>query len=181
MRIRPARPGTDAPAVAAIYRPIVEDSHISFEETAPDAAEMEDRMRRTLRQYPWLVAEDDDGGVAGYAYAAAHRERAAYRWSVGISAYLAPRYREQGMGRLLYDELLGILARQGYLNVYAGIALPNQASEALHRSLGMERIGVYEMVGHKLGRWWDVAWYGVRLGEGTGAPAEPVPFPDLAD
>lgn len=181
MRVRPAQPGTDAPAVAAIYRPIVENTHISFEETAPDAAEMENRMRRTLRQHPWLVAEGDDGEVVGYAYAAVHRERAAYRWSVDISAYLDPRHRGQGIGRLLYDELLEILARQGYLNVYAGISLPNQASEALHRSLGMRRMGVYEMVGHKLGRWWDVAWYGMRLGEGSDAPAEPVSFPALAE
>lgn len=181
MRIRPAHPGTDAPAVAAVYRPIVEDTHTSFEETAPDPAEMHSRMRLALRQNPWLVAEADDDGVAGYAYSAPHRERPAYRWSVDISAYLDPRYRGQGIGRLLYDELLDILARQGYLNVYAGVALPNRASEALHRSIGMHRIGVYERVGHKLGRWWDVAWYGMRLGEGTDAPAEPVPFPALAD
>lgn len=181
MRIRPAQPGTDAPAVAAIYRPIVEDTHISFEETAPDPAEMESRMRRTLRQNPWLVAEADNGDVAGYAYAVPHRERPAYRWSVDISAYLDSRHRGLGIGRLLYDELLAILVRQGYRNAFAGVALPNPASEALHRSIGMHRIGVYKGVGHKLGRWWDVAWYGMRLGQGADSPAEPVPFPDLAD
>ena len=65
------------------------------------------------------------------------------------------------------------------MNVYAGVAIPNPGSVALHESLGMTLIGVYEKVGFKFGEWPDVAWYGMRLTEPTKAPVEPVPFPDL--
>ncbi|MFP3913868.1 MAG: N-acetyltransferase family protein [Actinomycetota bacterium] len=178
MLIRPAEPAVDAAEVAAIYRPVVTDTHISFEEEAPDSHEMQRRMEATLAHTPWLVAEED-GAVGGYAYAVPHRERAAYRWSVDISVYLAAELRGRRVGRLLYDRLLPIIERQGFVNVYAGVALPNPASEALHRSIGMEPVGTYRAVGYKRGSWWDVTWYGMRLAHPQDPPPEPTPFPLL--
>ncbi len=176
MQVRLADPARDAERVAQIYRPQVEGSHISFEEVAPDAAEMARRMQATLARTPWLVAEADDGRVIGYAYASAHRERAGYRWSVDLAVYVDPEWHGRGVGRELYRQLLDILRRQGFVNVYAGIGLPNPASVALHESIGMRLIGVYERVGFKLGRWVDVAWYGLRLADpkSPGLPTEPI-------
>jgi phosphinothricin acetyltransferase len=178
MIVRLADPERDAAGVAEIYRPAVESSIATFEEVAPNAEEMERRMRITLERTPWLVM-DDGREVAGYAYAAPHRERPGYRWAVDISVYVAPGLVGRGIGRRLYDELLAILRRQGFVNVYAGIALPNPASVALHEAIGMERIGVYERVGYKLGAWVDVAWYGMRLREPPARPTEPVPLGEL--
>jgi phosphinothricin acetyltransferase len=72
------------------------------------------------------------------------------------------------------------LRRQGFVNAYAGIALPNPASVRLHEVLGMKLIGVYEKVGFKFGEWLDVAWYGMELAEPAADPREPVPFSALA-
>ena len=174
MRVRLADPEHDAQRVAEIYRPAVEGSFISFEETPPDADEMAERMRRVLARLPWLVAEEESGLVVGYAYASAHRERAAYRWSVDISVYVDPAWHRRGIGRLLYDDLLKRLRGQGFVNVFAGVTLPNEGSVALHVAIGMHRIGVYEGVGYKLGAWRDVAWFGMRLTEpATDPPPEP--------
>ncbi|HUP83979.1 MAG TPA: GNAT family N-acetyltransferase [Candidatus Limnocylindria bacterium] len=170
MRTRLADPATDSPRVAEIYRPAVEDNFISFEELAPTADEMAHRMHRVLARLPWLVAEDGSGLVVGYAYASPHRERAAYRWSVDISVYVDPAFHRRGIGRLLYDDLLERLRALGYLNVYAGVTLPNDGSVALHEAIGMERIGVYQRVGYKLGEWRDVAWFGMRLAEPKSDP-----------
>jgi L-amino acid N-acyltransferase YncA len=178
MHVRLADPARDAAAVAAIYRPSVEEGLASFEEVAPDEAEMARRMRAILARTPWLVAEGEDA-VIGYAYAGPHKERPGYRWSVDISVYVAEDARGQRVGRLLYDELLPILHRQGFVNVYAGVTLPNPASEALHEAIGMRRIGVYERVGFKHGDWHDVAWYGLRLAEPHGTPPEPIPLREL--
>jgi phosphinothricin acetyltransferase len=176
--VRLADPDRDAAAVAAIYRPSVENGLASFEEVAPDAAEMAARIRRTLTRTPWLVADEDDA-VVGYAYAGPHHERPGYRWSVSISVYVADPARGRGIGHALYDELLSILRLQGFVNVYAGITLPNPPSVALHEGIGMRRIGVYERVGFKLGAWRDVAWYGLRLADPDGAPPDPIPLPEL--
>jgi L-amino acid N-acyltransferase YncA len=179
LRIRPADPSADAAAVSAIYAPAVRESIATFEEAAPDAAEMMARMRAVLERLPWLVAEAA-GEVIGYAYAGPHHARPGYRWSVNVSVYIAQGWQGRGVGRALYAELLHLLRRQGIVNAYAGIALPNAASVRLHEGIGMRRIAVYERVGFKFGAWHDVAWYGIRLTEPAGPPPEPIPFPELS-
>ena len=172
--IRAARP--DDPAViAAVYAPYVEDTAISFEATSPDAAEM---RRRILAQprLPWLVATRGDD-VVGYAYASQHRTRAAYRWSVDCSVYLAEQEHGHGTGRALYELLFGQLRDLGFASVYAGIALPNDASVGLHEAMGFQPVGVYRQVGFKLGRWYDVGWWQFALADAPESPAEPREWP----
>jgi phosphinothricin acetyltransferase len=169
-RIRPAAE-SDATAVRAIYGPAVEQTVASFEEAVPDEAEIVRRMTGRPR-LPWLVAESASA-VVGYAYAARHADRAAYRWSANVSVYLAEEARGQGIGRSLYERLIPELTALGYLNLYAGITLPNPASQALHEALGFKLIGVYPNVGYKFGQWRDVGWWGRSVGSHPGTPAEP--------
>jgi L-amino acid N-acyltransferase YncA len=176
--IRLARPDHDGEALAGIYRPAVETSAASFETDAPDGATMATRAAAVLERTPWLVAEDE-AAVIGYAYAGRFRERPAYRWSVEISAYVHPDARGRGVGRLLYDVLIPLLVRQGFVNAFAGITLPNEPSVRLHEAIGMRQSGVFHRAGYKLGAWHDVAWFEMRLVEPPGAPAEPVPLPEL--
>jgi GNAT acetyltransferase-like protein len=75
---------SDVENIAAIYRPIVETTAISFETVAPNQDEMRRRIGETLVSYPWLVC-DLEGRIAGYAYATRHRVRGAYQWSVDTS------------------------------------------------------------------------------------------------
>jgi phosphinothricin acetyltransferase len=148
----------DAAPIANIYRPIVESTTISFETEPPGDDEMRRRIVEAAERYPWLVC-DIDGFVAGYAYAGRHRARAAYQWSVDVSVYVDASRRRRGIGQGLYTSLLAMLAAQGFFNAFAGIALPNPASVALHESLGFEPIGIYRHVGFKLGAWHDVGWW----------------------
>src|SRR3954470_1242397 len=173
MAIRLAGPA-DAAAVAAIYVPFCEARAVSFEVTAPDAAAMATRIATVTKQYPWLVLERDDV-VAGYAYATKHRERAAYMWSVDTAVYVQAAARRTGVGRALYAKLFTVLAAQGYFNACAGIALPNDASMALHTAVGFTPVGVYHHVGYKLGAWHDVAWLCGRLQPSRVAPPPPRP------
>jgi phosphinothricin acetyltransferase len=178
--IRLADPARDGARVAAIYRPAVESSSASFETVAPTTDEMAERIAGTLSRTPWLVAIDGSvDGVVGYAYAGRHHERAAYRWSVDVSVYVDPAWHRRGVGRVLYAALFDALRLQGFVNVYAGMTLPNDGSMALHRAFGLEPIGVYHRVGYKSGRWHDVAWFGTRLQEPPDPPAEPVLLPDF--
>jgi len=119
---------------------------------------MAERIRKITERLPWLVL-DDGGKIAGYVYASPHRERAAYRWSVDVAAYVASGYRRRGVGSALYTALFRVLISQGYFKAYAGVTLPNPASERLHESLGFERVGEYRGVGYKLESWHDVRWY----------------------
>ena len=169
----------DGEAVAAIYRPVVADTAISFETTPPDREEMIRRIAETLPSYPWLVC-DVDGRTAGYAYAARHRVRGAYQWSVDTSVYIAEDQRRRQIGRGLYTSLFAILTAQGYFNAFAGIALPNPASVALHEAMGFEPIGVYRRVGYKLERWHDVGWWQLTLKQHEESPDVPLDIATLA-
>ena len=172
--IRVAR-AADADAIAAIYRPAVVGGATSFEVDAPDGAEMARRVARTLERTPWLVCEHG-GRVLGYAYASAHRDRAAYRWSVDVSAYVHGDAHRTGVGRGLYASLLAVLVLQGFRNAYAGITLPNVPSVAFHARAGFVPVGVYHAVGYKFGAWHDVGWYARDLAPHAPDPPEPTPF-----
>ena len=147
----------DAAAVAAIYRPIVTDTVISFELEPPTAEEMAPRMERAGESHAWLVA-DDGGAIAGYAYGTPRRPRAAYQYAVETSAYIHGDFRGRGIAGRLYEQLFRDLAGKGYFHAFAGITLPNDASVALHKSVGFTSISCFPRVGYKLGAWHDVSW-----------------------
>jgi L-amino acid N-acyltransferase YncA len=169
MLIRPAT-AEDAAACAAIYAPYVTETAISFETEAPTAAEMGERIATSIA---WFVLADDDGRVAGYAYAGRFHPRAAYRWACEVSVYLELGRRRTGAGRALYDVLLPHLAQRGYRTAIAGMTLPNPGSEGLHAALGFEPVGTYRDIGYKFGAWHDVAWTQRVLAHGDDPPAEP--------
>lgn len=162
----------DAAAIAAIYAPYCLETPVSFEEAAPSPDEMAARLARVTRQYPWLVL-DRHGELLGYAYGGTHRERAAYRWSVEVTVYVARGAQRQGVGRALYTALFAVLAAQGYYRAFGGITLPNPGSVGLHEAMGFRPVGVYHAIGHKFGRWHDVGWYERELRPLDDAPAEP--------
>lgn len=176
MLIRHADPARDGAACAAVYAPSVSDGVSSFEERAPSASEMGQRISEVARRWPWLVAEVD-GTVAGYAYAAQHHARPAYRWTTDVTVYIDAAHHRRGIGRALYGALFPLLQEQGLYEACAGITLPNPGSVGLHESLGFTPVGIYRNVGFKFGQWWDVGWWQMTLRpHGAGLPpAEPGP------
>jgi len=165
----------DAEAIAAIYAPHVTRGFVSFEEFPPTADEMRMRMAKVAVAFPWLVAEEE-GAILGYAYADRFRDRAAYRWAVETTVYVAAEAQRRGIGRLLYSALLDILRRQGFTQAVAAISLPNDASIQLHEIAGFRRAGVYRQVGWKLGRWVDVGLWQAELADPLHPPPEPKTF-----
>jgi L-amino acid N-acyltransferase YncA len=157
LHIRDAVPA-DGAALAVLYAPFVTDSWVSFETEAPDAGTMAARIADFGASHAWLVAELG-GSVAGYAYAGPHRVRAAYSTSADVAIYVAPGAQGQGLGRALYTALFERLRAKAIHAVFAGIALPNPASIALHEAMGMVPVGIYREVGWKLGGWRDVGWW----------------------
>jgi phosphinothricin acetyltransferase len=168
----------DAAAVQSIYAPVVASTPITFELVAPTVAEMAARISEVLPQFPWLVLSHNRE-VAGFAYAHPLAPRAAYRWSVETSVYVADSWRGQGFGYALYRRLLELLRRQGYRQALAAIALPNPASVALHTSVGFRLAGVFAKVGWKLGAWHDVGWWQRELDTDDRDPTTPRSLDDL--
>jgi phosphinothricin acetyltransferase len=164
----------DAAAIREIYAPFCEKTIVSFEEVSPSADEIAARIRRVSPRFPWLVLDDDDL-VAGYAYASAHHERAAYRWAVDAAVYVNPSFHRRGAGRALYMTLFDLLREQGFFKIYAIISLPNPASIGLHEAVGFRLVGIFSGVGYKFGAWHDVAHYQMALQPEQRNPEPPIP------
>jgi phosphinothricin acetyltransferase len=162
----------DADAIAAIYAPYVRDTTISFEIDAPDTATMGGRIETVVGRYPYLVAEQD-GEVAGYAYAAPFRSRAAYRWTVETTVYVDRALGRRGIGRTLYQALLDRLTALGFVSAIGIIALPSSGSVGLHEALGFTHVGTEKGVGYKFGAWHDVGVWQRDLAPRHGQPPEP--------
>lgn len=153
-----AATAADAAACAAIYRPHVTDGWVSFELDPPDEAEMARRIADYGATHAWLVAEAG-GAVVGYAYGSPHRTRAAYASSCDVAIYVAAGQTGKGIGGALYGALLQMLKQRGFHAAFAGIALPNPASIAVHEAAGFTPVGIYREVGWKMGAWRDVGWW----------------------
>ncbi|HEX7491641.1 MAG TPA: GNAT family N-acetyltransferase [Candidatus Limnocylindrales bacterium] len=171
--IRDAVPEVDADACRAIYAPYVREASVSFEEQVPTVDDFRGRIEVARASHAWLVLEDA-GVVVGYAYASQHRTRAAYRWAVDVTVYVAQSHHRRGAGRSLYAELFTRLRQLGYQVACAGITLPNEGSVGLHRAMDFEPVGVYKRIGWKAGAWRDVAWFQLELVPATEAlPPDP--------
>lgn len=104
-----------------------------------------------------LVAEEN-GLVIGYAGTTRFRPKAAYETTVETTIYCAPEAVGKGIGSRLYAELFELLRGEDIHRFVAGYALPNPATEALHRRFGFQVVGVFSENGRKFGKYWDVCW-----------------------
>ncbi len=160
--------------IQAIYAHHVLHGLASFEEVAPDLAEIRRRYEATLAEgFPFIAAESGGAGtapsLAGYAYAGRYRTRPGYRYSVENSVYIAPESVGQGVGRALLVTLIERCTASGYRQMIAVIGdSGNSASIGLHRSLGFMPAGTIRSVGFKFGRWVDSVIMQRPLGAGDG-------------
>lgn len=153
----------DAAAICAIYNPYVRDTVITFEYEPVSEAGMTQRIRDYTALYPWLVSAVD-GKVAAYAYATRWRTRAAYDYALESTVYVDKAYTGRGIAKPLYLALLNELRARGIHAVVGCIALPNDASVALHEKCGFVKVAHFPQVGRKFERWVDVGFWQVTLG-----------------
>jgi L-amino acid N-acyltransferase YncA len=154
---------TDADAIARIYNYYIENTVITFEEEPVSPQAMAARVAEVQGlSLPWLVAEIDKK-VIGYAYANKWKVRSAYRHSVETTIYLEHGHEGRGVGKTLYAALLPPLRARGIHAVIGGAAMPNEASVALHETLGFDHVATFREVGFKHGRWVDVAYWQLVL------------------
>jgi phosphinothricin acetyltransferase len=140
-----------------------------------------DAWRETRVMHPWLVATNanegsgEAGAVIGFAKSSPHRGRCAYAYTSEVSVYVHPEHHGKGVGTALYRRLLAILRAQGYVTILAGITLPNAASQRLHEAMGFRRVGVFQRVGWKFGRWHDVSYWQCDLANDESPPTRIFP------
>ena len=166
MIVRPSTP-QDVAALTAIYGHHVLTGLGTFEEVPPSAEDMAARRLAIVeRGLPHLVAEDA-GQVLGFAYAGPFRPRAAYRYTVEDSVYVAPDATGRGVGKAVLSAVIEACETFGIRQVVAVIGdSDNAGSIGLHTALGFEPAGVGKALGWKHGRWVDIVWMQKALNGG---------------
>lgn len=170
IRIRDAQL-EDAERILEIYAYYVEHTAITFEYDIPTLTEFRARMEKTMKQYPYLVIEQD-GIIQGYSYAGPFVGRAAYGWSCELTIYLDHTMQKCGLGKELYTALETELKEMGFLNLYACIGYPTIEDEYLtknsadfHAHLGFTTIGEFHQCGYKFDRWYNMIWMEKIIGK----------------
>jgi phosphinothricin acetyltransferase len=163
IKIRSATPG-DAAAIWSIYRYYVEHTAISFEITMPTQEQIRQRIEKVLCGFPYLVAELN-GKVIGYAYAGHFIPREAYYHCAEVSIYISRENHRSGIGRMLYDALIGQLRDQSITQIYACIGVPEIEDEYLtnnsaqfHAHMGFREVGRFCNSGKKFDRFYHMIW-----------------------
>ncbi|MCR9276533.1 MAG: GNAT family N-acetyltransferase [Pseudomonadaceae bacterium] len=157
MTIRRAT-AADLPAITDIYNHYVEHDHATFDTRRFTATEREAWLQQFDEQRRVCLVDEHNGSIRGYACSGQFKAKRAYDTSVEVSVYLSPDCAGQGIGRSLYEILMPHLDTHGVHRAYAGIALPNAASIALHSRFEFRQIARLAEVGFKFGRYWDVVW-----------------------
>ena len=175
----------DAEELLEIYSYYVENTAITFEYDVPTLAEFEERMKRIIEEYPYIVMEMD-GKIVGYAYAGQFKNRPAYDWCVETSIYVHKDYKGRGIGRELYRVLEDILKLQNILNLNACIAYIDEDDEYLnkdstyfHEKMGYRLVGEFYKCGYKCNRWYNMIWMEKFIGEHVENQPSVIKFRDL--
>ena len=163
----------DAAAVLGIYEYYILIGPYTFETSVPEISAFSARLHEIAGRFPFYVLEKENK-IIGYAYACTHRERAAYRWAVETSIYLAKDTTGKGFGKMLYNSLLATLKERHFTHAFALIGLPNEPSIQLHNSCGFTEQTIHKKAGFKNGCWIDVCWMRCSLEEALEIPIEPI-------
>ena len=113
--------------------------------------------------YPVIGIIDDQSRLLGFATYGTFRPWPAYKYSIENSVYVDKNHRGQGIGKLLLREIIQRAREQQYHNIIAGIEATNEASKALHKSLGFEPCGIVRHAGYKFGKWLDLELFQLLL------------------
>lgn len=165
----------DAEAIHDIYGAYVPLDYVTFTVDNPDVESYRQKIINTLENYPFLVAESENGKILGYVYGSTLRPHDAYQWNVEWTIVLAPDApRREGIASALYQEFTKILVAQGYRYVYGVLVDTNEASFEFHKNLGFSEVGHFKNAGYKLGAWRGIRWMVKQIGTFEGEPQKPL-------
>jgi len=139
-------------------------SHATFDLEPQSVEQRRDWFKKYRANSPYqLLVAEQDSVVVGCAYSSRYRDHFAFDKTIETSIYLDAEQRAKGVGSLLYKELFNKLESEDLHLAVVGIALPNEASVALHRKFGFEEVGVFKEYAFKKDKYISSIWLQKRL------------------
>jgi phosphinothricin acetyltransferase len=149
----------DLPAIVDILNYTAAHSIASFATEPTTVAERRDWFAQFSSPGPYRLLTARRGNLLlGYACSQRYRDHEAFRETVEVTIALDVSCRGQGAGTLLYRALFECLADEPVHVFLAGIAMPNDASVALHRKFGFTEVGTFREYAVKNGQYISSLW-----------------------
>ena len=148
----------DASPILDIYAPYVSSTTVTFETNVQRLYDIRRRIATISSVTPFLVCEID-GKIAGFSYADADSKRhlPAYGWNTNVYVYIHDDYQKCNIASALYLAMISLLTEQGYKKIIALVNASDTVSESFHLAFGFKKVGVFENLCWKLGRWHSVS------------------------
>jgi L-amino acid N-acyltransferase YncA len=159
--MRAATPA-DATAIAAIYNEGIAEREATFETRPREPADVAAWLDEGL---PFLVAEDEQGQVLGFARVSPYSDRCVYEGVGEHGVYVAGAARGRRVGRALLEHLCQAAEEAGYYKLTSRVFTTNAASRAVHRAAGFEEVGIQRRHGRLDGEWRDCVLVERLLGD----------------
>jgi phosphinothricin acetyltransferase len=151
-------------AIREIYNEAILNTTANWDYVPRTAEDIADWFAaKTLKSFPVIGMENENGVLMGVATYGAFREKSGYRYSVEHSVYVDKRFRGRGVGKTLLKELIATAVARDLHMMIGAIDALNPASIALHRSFGFTHCASIKQAGFKFDRWLDVEFYQLIL------------------
>jgi phosphinothricin acetyltransferase len=149
----------DVSSITDIFNYYIEHSNARFEESP---LSLDNRLKWFSQFEPdsrhQIYVASDNGKLIGFACSQPYRAMAAFDETVEVTVYLAPFIQGKGVGSKLYEKLFSAIQAHGVHRVLSGVALPNEASIALHKRFGFREVGVFNEYAKKNGEYISSMW-----------------------
>ncbi|MDG6996571.1 MAG: N-acetyltransferase [Nitrososphaerota archaeon] len=162
MRLRDAKE-EDLSGILEIYNEAILNTTATFEIETFSVERRKSWFSNHGGRYPLIVAETEDGKIAGYCSISPFRQSAGYRRTAELSVYVHKEFRRKGLASLMIEEIISRARDLGFHAIVSCIAGSNEASVKLHEQLGFEFVGHLKQVGFKFSRWEDDVFYQILL------------------
>ncbi|PCE67066.1 GNAT family N-acetyltransferase [Salinivibrio sp. YCSC6] len=150
---------TDVSAITDIFNFYIEHTNARFEVdpfTVENRQEWFSQFSSGTKHRLYVAIEN--GLVCGFACSQPYRVNSAFDDTVEVTVYLAPEAKGKGLGTRLYKQLFSSISTCGVHRALSGIALPNDASIALHKRFGFKEVGVFNEYARKNGHYISSIW-----------------------
>ncbi|MFS1468189.1 GNAT family N-acetyltransferase [Vibrio lentus] len=150
---------SDVEGITDIFNFYIEHTNARFEE---EKFTLENRQQWFTQfsnnsKHQFYVAIEN-GALLGFACSQQYRAMSAFEDTVEVTVYLAEEATGKGLGSKLYSQLFSSISTHGVHRALSGVALPNDASIALHKSFGFREVGVFNEYAKKNGQYISSMW-----------------------
>ncbi|NOH71955.1 N-acetyltransferase family protein [Vibrio pectenicida] len=150
---------SDVAAITDIFNFHIEHTNARFEECAYTQENRQNWFSQfSCNSKHQLFVATINGELLGFACSQPYRDISAFEDTVEVTVYLVSTAKGKGVGSKLYSKLFSSISDYGVHRVLSGIALPNDASIALHKRFGFREVGVFNEYAKKNGQYISSIW-----------------------